>query len=31
MSDAATPLLVQMLVSGLARYYEEHEPDETVA
>ncbi len=25
MSDAATPLLVQMLVSGLARYYEEHE------
>lgn len=30
MSDAATPLLVQMLVSGLARYYEEHEPDETV-
>ncbi len=31
MSDAATPLLVQMLVSGLARYYEEHEPDETAA
>ncbi|MGQ9547925.1 MAG: hypothetical protein ACUVSY_03215 [Roseiflexus sp.] len=31
MSDAATPLLVQMLVSGLARYYEEHEPGETVA
>ncbi len=29
MSDAATPLLVQMLVSGLARYYEEHEADET--
>lgn len=31
MSDAATPLLVQMLVSGLARYYEEHEADETAA
>ncbi|NWG20707.1 MAG: hypothetical protein HXY39_10300 [Chloroflexi bacterium] len=31
MSDAATPLLVQMLVSGLARYYETHEPDDAVA
>ncbi|MCS6841128.1 MAG: hypothetical protein NZ699_06525 [Roseiflexus sp.] len=30
MSNAATPLLVQMLVSGLARYYEEHETDEAV-
>ncbi|GAB4126503.1 MAG: hypothetical protein Fur005_41200 [Roseiflexaceae bacterium] len=28
MSDAATPLLVQMLVGGLARWYEENEEDE---
>lgn len=28
MSDAATPLLVQMLVGGLARWYEEHEEEE---
>jgi hypothetical protein len=27
MSDAATPLLVQMLVGGLARWYEEHEEE----
>jgi hypothetical protein len=30
MSDAATPLLVQTLVGGLARYYEEYEEDEPV-
>ena len=30
MSDAATPLLVQSLVGGLARYYEEFEEDEPV-
>lgn len=29
MSDAATPLLVQTLVGGLARYYDELEDDET--
>jgi hypothetical protein len=29
MSEAATPLLVQMLVGGLARWYDEHE-EETV-
>jgi hypothetical protein len=28
MSDAATPLLVQMLVGGLARWYEEHEEED---
>jgi hypothetical protein len=28
MSDAATPLLVQMLVGGLARWYDEHEEEE---
>jgi hypothetical protein len=27
MSEAATPLLVQMLVGGLARWYEEHEEE----
>jgi hypothetical protein len=27
MSDAATPLLVQMLVGGLARWYEEHDEE----
>jgi hypothetical protein len=27
MSDAATPLLVQMLVGGLARWYDEHEEE----
>lgn len=31
MSDAATPLLVQMLVGGLARWYDEHEEFETSA
>jgi hypothetical protein len=30
MSDAATPLLVQTLVGGLARYYEEHEEETPV-
>ncbi|HWQ14810.1 MAG TPA: hypothetical protein VNL77_18570 [Roseiflexaceae bacterium] len=30
MSDAATPLLVQTLVGGLARYYDELEVDEPV-
>lgn len=29
MSNAATPLLVQALVGALARWYEEHEEDET--
>ncbi len=28
MSEAATPLLIQSLVGGLARYYDEHEPEE---
>jgi hypothetical protein len=28
MSNAATPLLVQMLVGGLARWYDEHDEDE---
>jgi hypothetical protein len=28
MSNAATPLLVQMLVGGLARWYDEHEDEE---
>ena len=28
MSDANTPLLVQMMVGGLARWYDEHEEDE---
>ncbi len=28
MSEAATPLLVQMLVGGLARYYETHDEEE---
>lgn len=28
MSDAATPLLVQMSVGGLARWYDQHEADE---
>ncbi|MEM8531449.1 MAG: hypothetical protein AAGF95_11430 [Chloroflexota bacterium] len=28
MSDAITPLLVQMMVGGLARWYDEHEEDE---
>jgi hypothetical protein len=28
MSEAITPLLVQMLVGGLARWYDEHEPDD---
>jgi hypothetical protein len=27
MSDAATPLLVQMMVAALARWYEAHEPE----
>ncbi|MFO7168669.1 MAG: hypothetical protein DIU80_011670 [Chloroflexota bacterium] len=31
MSEAATPLLVQTLVGGLARYYDEYEEDEPVA
>lgn len=31
MSDAATPLLVQMLVGGLARWYDEHEEFEMAA
>jgi hypothetical protein len=31
MSDAATPLLVQMLVGGLARWYDEHEEEEETA
>lgn len=30
MSDAVTPLLVQMLVGGLARWYEEHDEDEEI-
>lgn len=29
MSDAVTPLLAQMMVGGLARYYDENEEDET--
>ena len=28
MSNAATPLLVQMLVGGLARWYDEHEEED---
>ena len=28
MSEAATPLLVQMMVAALARWYDEHEEDE---
>jgi hypothetical protein len=31
MSDANTPLLVQMLVGGLSRWYDEHEEEETQA
>jgi hypothetical protein len=31
MSEAATPLLVQMLVGGLARWYDEHEDEEASA
>ena len=31
MSEAATPLLVQMLVGGLARYYETHDEAEISA
>lgn len=31
MSEAATPLLVQMLVGGLARWYDEHEEEEASA
>jgi hypothetical protein len=31
MSEAATPLLVQMLVGGLARWYDEHEEEEPTA
>ena len=31
MSDANTPLLVQMLVGGLSRWYDEHEEEETAA
>jgi hypothetical protein len=31
MSDAATPLLVQTLVGGLARYYDEYEEDAVTA
>jgi hypothetical protein len=31
MSDANTPLLVQMLVGGLSRWYDEHEEDEEPA
>ncbi len=31
MSDANSPLLVQMLVGGLSRWYDEHEEDEETA
>jgi hypothetical protein len=31
MSDANTPLLVQMMVGGLSRWYDEHEEDDEVA
>jgi hypothetical protein len=31
MSDANTPLLVQMLVGGLSRWYDEHEEEEAAA
>jgi hypothetical protein len=31
MSDANTPLLVQMLVGGLSRWYDEHEEEEVAA
>lgn len=30
MSDANTPLLVQMMVGGLSRWYDEHEEDDAV-
>ncbi|HEX9370315.1 MAG TPA: hypothetical protein VF897_04890, partial [Roseiflexaceae bacterium] len=31
MSDAVTPLLAQMLLGGLSRWYDEHEEDEEEA
>ena len=31
MSDANSPLLVQMMVGGLSRWYDEHEEDEETA
>ncbi len=31
MSDAVTPLLAQMMVGGLSRWYDEHEEEEDEA